>query len=258
MTVRIVRTITGIQLKTMAMVVGSALLLAACSFHEINRHESVVAPASESSSASMDYLVYLPVGYDSSEHPNADWPVLFFLHGIMQTGHDLRMLPKYGPAQQIEAGRDFPFIVITPQMSSWWWNADETVAFIEDCIERYRIDPSRVYLSGVSLGGRGVWSVAAARPELFAAIAPVAGWGDEREAVATANIPAWIFHGRKDPLIRASAAEKMYLARAEAGGNAALTVYPDAGHAIWNEVYAADSLYDWFLSHSLDSRVVQN
>lgn len=232
----------------------AALTLSACSVHEIARHESVVSVDTSEATSGMDYLVYLPRDYDAAEQTVAEWPVLFFLHGIVQSGNDLRMLPKYGPAQQIEAGRDFPFIVITPQTSAWTWNVEETVAFIEHCIETYRIDPNRVYLSGVSLGGRGVWSVAAARPDLFAAIAPVSGWGKEDEAEATAQIPAWIFHGEKDPLIWPSAAEKMYTAREEAGGNAELTLVPGAGHTIWDEVFAQDFLYEWMLAQSRDAQ----
>ncbi|MFW2404384.1 MAG: prolyl oligopeptidase family serine peptidase [Gammaproteobacteria bacterium] len=235
---------------------GSTLY--ACSVHEITRQDSVVSADVAEPAATMDYLIYLPKEYDAADQASTDWPVLFFLHGIVQSGNDLRMLPKYGPAQQIEAGRDFPFIVITPQMSAWSWNVEETVAFVEHCIETYRIDANRVYLSGVSLGGRGVWSVAAARPDLFAAIAPVSGWGKEDEAVATAQIPAWIFHGEKDPLIWPSAAEKMHAAREAAGGNAELTLVPGAGHTIWDEVYAEDDLYDWLLAQSLDRRVMQN
>jgi len=232
--------------------------LHACTAHEINRQESVVASAAEAAASPMDYLVYLPPGYDDTDHSAEDWPVLFVLHGIVQSGHDLRKLPKYGPAQQIELGRDFPFAVITPQMADVAWNVEDTVAFIEYCIDRYRIDPRRVYLTGVSLGGRAVWSVAAARPDLFAAIAPVAGWGQEEEALATAQIPTWVFHGGKDPLIWVSAAKKMHAAHRAGGGNAELTIFPDAGHTIWDQVYTENDLYDWFLAQSLQVQSAQN
>jgi len=244
------------KVATLLMLAGS--MLSACSVHEITRQDSIVSADAAEPAATMDYLIYLPEEYDAVGEASTEWPVLFFLHGIVQSGNDLRMLPKYGPAQQIEAGRDFPFIVITPQISAWSWNVEATVAFIEHCIETYRIDPSRVYLSGISLGGRAVWSVAAARPDLFAAIAPVSGWGKEEEAEATAQIPAWIFHGEKDPLIWPSAAEKMHAAREAAGGNAELTIIPGAGHTIWDDVFAEDDLYEWFLGQSLDQRITQN
>ncbi|MBT8442682.1 MAG: prolyl oligopeptidase family serine peptidase [Gammaproteobacteria bacterium] len=236
-----------------ALLALGGALLSACSVREIRRQNSIAAADAATPAATMDYLVYLPKDYDAVQQDSTEWPVLFFLHGIVQSGNDLRMLPKYGPAQQIEAGRDFPFIVITPQMSAWSWDVDATVAFIEHCIETYAIDPNRVYLSGVSLGGRGVWSVGAARPDLFAAIAPVAGWGKQEEAEATAQIPAWIFHGEKDPLIWPSAAEKMHAAREAAGGNAELTLVPGAGHTIWDEVFAGDLLYEWMLAQSRDA-----
>jgi predicted peptidase len=223
-------------------------VMQACTLHDIRRHETVLA-ADTAAASPLNYLVYLPPDY--AESATESWPVLFVLHGIVQTGSDLRRIPKYGPAQQVENGRHFPLVVITPQSEKLSWDAEETAAFIEYCLDRYRLDRRRVYLTGVSSGARGVWAVAAERPDLFAAIAPVAGWGDEDEAAATAGIPTWVFHGGKDPLIWVSAAKKMHAANRASGGNAELTIFPDAGHTIWDEVYADDFLYDWFLSQSL-------
>jgi len=234
------------------VIAAVGIILHACTVHQINRQESVVASQVPVSASPMGYLIYLPPSYDDPGLSSQDWPALFVLHGIVQTGNDLRKLPKYGPAEQVEMGRDFPFAVITPQMDNMTWDVQRTVAFIEYCVDRYRIDPHRVYLTGVSSGGRAVWSVAAARPDLFAAIAPVAGWGEEEEAMATAHIPTWVFHGGRDPLIWVSAAKKMHAANRAAGGDAELTIFPDAGHAIWDQVYVEDFLYDWFLSQSLE------
>ncbi|MGI9341349.1 MAG: prolyl oligopeptidase family serine peptidase [Gammaproteobacteria bacterium] len=240
-----------IKIITALLAAAVGIILHACTVHEIKRQETVLNSAVEYSASPLDYLVYLPPTYDEPQIASNTWPVLFVLHGIVQTGNDLRKIPKYGPAEQIEAGRDFPFVVISPQTNNLAWDVDRTVAFIEYCLARYRIDRRRVYLTGVSSGGRAVWAVAAERPDLFAAIAPVAGWGDEAEALATAQIPTWAFHGGKDPLIWVSAAKKMQAAHRAGGGNAELTIFPDAGHTIWDEVYADDLLYDWLLSQSL-------
>lgn len=237
------------------LIVVLGVAMPACTLHEIKRQTPVVVADQAST---MDYLVYLPPAYDDPENSTEDWPVLFVLHGIVQSGNDLRKLPKYGPARQIELGRDFPFAVISPQMNDVAWNVERTIEFIEYCMAHYRIDPRRVYLTGVSLGGRAVWSVAAARPDLFAAIAPVAGWGKEDEAEATAQIPAQVFHGGRDPLIWVSAAKKMQTAHQAAGGDSELTIFPDAGHTIWDQVYATDSLYDWFMAQSRDQQPVQH
>lgn len=237
-----------------ALTLAVAIALNACTVYEIRRQESVLASDPDASPSPLDYLVYLPPEYDVPAEKT--WPVLFVLHGVVQTGNDLRKIPKYGPAQQIEQGRDFPFVVISPQTDDLAWDVDETVAFIEHCIDRYRVDRRRVYLTGVSSGARGVWAVAADRPDLFAAIAPVGGWGEEKEAIATAGIPTWVFHGGKDPLIWASAAKKMHAANRANGGNGELTIFPDAGHTIWDEVYADDSLYDWLLSQLLPEPVL--
>lgn len=226
----------------------AGIVVHACTLNDIRRQETVLA-ADTAAASPLNYLVYLPPDYDESAAES--WPVLFMLHGIVQTGNDLRKIPKYGPAQQVENGRHFPLVVITPQSKKLAWDVEETAAFIEYCLDRYRLDRRRVYLTGVSSGARGVWAVAAERPDLFAAIAPVAGWGKEQEAAATAGIPTWVFHGGKDPLIWVSAAKKMHAANHAGGGNAELTIFPDAGHTIWDEVYADDFLYDWFLSHLL-------
>ena len=85
---------------------------------------------------------------------------------------------------------------------------------------------------------------------MFAAIVPVAGWGYPEEAIATSAIPAWLFHGAGDAIVPASASRRMYELRSEAGGATRLTVFPNRGHTIWDEVYGGNDLYDWLFTHS--------
>jgi predicted peptidase len=232
-----------------ARVAAFVLALCACAAYEIDRQESVDASKTGSPAASMDYLVYYPPGYDEPGDSARRWPAVFMLHGFWEGGENLHLLPKYGPSQQIEQGRDFPFIVVTPQISGPNWPVERTLAFIEYCIGQYRIDTERVYLTGVSIGGRATWAIAAARPDLFAAIAPVSGWGEKEEARAAAEVPVWGFHGAEDPLISVSAAEAMHAAHEAAGGESELTIYADGGHTIYDRVYPGQFLYDWFLEH---------
>lgn len=228
--------------------------LAACAAQQISRQEAVRKSETREPPSPFRYLVYLPSSHHGQAVYASRWPVVFVLHGIAQVGSNLKKVANFGPAKQVELGRDFPFVVISPQMANVAWSVERVVAFIEYCLDRYRIDRQRVYLTGTSLGGRAVWAVAAARPDLFAAIAPVAGWGEEHEAQATATIPAWLFHGAEDLVIPVSGSEEMYELHQAAGGDSELTVFPEHGHTIWDEVYGDASLYEWFLSHSLETR----
>ncbi len=232
--------------------------LAACAAQQIGRQEAVRKSDSRDPASPFRYLAYVPPSYHDQGLASSRWPVVFVLHGIAQVGSNLKKVANFGPAKQVELGRNFPFVVISPQMANVAWSVERVVAFVEYCLDRYRLDPDRIYLTGTSLGGRAVWAVAAARPELFAAIAPVAGWGEEHEAQATATIPAWLFHGAEDLVIPVSGSEEMYESHQAAGGDSALTVFPDLGHTIWDEVYSGEGLYEWFLSHSLETRYSAN
>ena len=98
------------------------------------------------------------------------------------------------------------------------------------------------------MGGFGTWDLASAYPERFAAIAPVCGGGNPRNANKLKDIPAWVFHGEKDPVVPVEEAHKMVDALKKSGAEVKLTIYPEAGHDSWTETYDNPDLYDWFLS----------
>jgi len=100
------------------------------------------------------------------------------------------------------------------------------------------------------MGGRGTWVLAAEHPERFAAIVPIRGWGEPFAAQRLRDLPAWIFHGARDPVVPASKSEEMFAAIQAAGGKKArLTVYPEAEHDCWSETYENPGLYRWLLRH---------
>ena len=120
-------------------------------------------------------------------------------------------------------------------------------ALLEEVSAHYRVDPDRVYVTGLSMGGRGTWVLAIEYPDRFAAIAPICGSIPElEEASRIRHVPVWAFLGEKDgdPSIR-----QMVEALQAAGGNPKLTVYPDVGHDAWTSAYADPALYEWLLSH---------
>ncbi len=199
---------------------------------------------------SLRYLLYLPKDYGQNKEQK--WPVILFLHGAGERGDNLELVKKHGPPKLIEQGKEFPFIVVSPQcpIRMWWTEMlDPLVALLDDIQSRYAVDPNRVYLTGLSMGGFGTWALGCRYPERFAAIAPICGGGDWFLAERLKNVPAWAFHGGKDPVVPLRESTDMVEALKRAGGDVQLTVYPEAQHDSWTETYNNPKLYEWFLSH---------
>ena len=192
----------------------------------------------------LDYLLFLPQGYEGSTHR---WPLMLFLHGSGESGSDLAKVKIHGPPKIVESKPDFPFILVSPQSPGRGWNVETLNALLDDVLQRYRVDPDRVYLTGLSMGGYGTWSLAAAHPERFAAIVPICGGGNPADAPKLAAIPAWVFHGAKDGTVPVQRSKDMVEAIKTAGGNPKLTIYPEAGHDSWTETYNNPALYQWLL-----------
>jgi predicted peptidase len=196
-----------------------------------------------------EYLLHLPVGYEKKGNT---WPLIVFLHGAGERGDNLEMVKKHGPPKLIELGRDFPFIVVSPQCpNDLWWpqQVDMLSALLDDIEKRYRVDRDREYLTGLSMGGFGTWSWACAEPNRFAAIAPICGGGERYLAPRLKKTPTWVFHGAKDEVVPLARSEEMATALKKAGGDVKLTVYPDATHDSWSVTYDNPELYEWFLKH---------
>jgi len=199
---------------------------------------------------SLRYLLYLPKGY--GEKKDQKWPLILFLHGAGERGSDLELVKKHGPPKLIAGGKEFPFIVVSPQcLAGTWWTEmiDSLAALLDDVQSRYAADPNRVYLTGLSMGGFGTWTLACRYPERFAAIAPICGGGDWFLAERLKNMPVWAFHGAKDPVVPLKESRDMVDALKRAGGDAQLTIYLEAEHDSWTETYNNPKLYEWFLSH---------
>lgn len=198
----------------------------------------------------LDYLIYLPDDYDKVQK---QWPLMVFLHGVGERGHDLNKVKAHGPAKLAEQGKKFPFIVVSPQCpdNQWWPNiSDQVNALIDEIVENYPVDEDRIYLTGLSMGGFGTWAVAGAYPDRFAAIAPICGGGEKFVAFSLKNVPVWAFHGDADPVVPVQRSIDMVDAVKQVGGDAKLTIYPGVGHDAWTQTYNNDELYTWLLSHT--------
>lgn len=196
----------------------------------------------------LNYLLCLPNDYDASK----PCPLVLFLHGAGERGNDLSKLSKHGPPKLIEAGQDFPFILVSPQCpEESWWKPDALIALIDEIIETYSVDENRIYVTGLSMGGYGTWALAGDFSDRFAAIAPICGGGTRQHArrIAQAKIPTWVFHGAKDTTVPIDESERLVKFVEKFDGVVKFTIYPDAGHDSWTETYGNPAFFDWLLSH---------
>ncbi len=206
------------------------------------------AKLSKAVTIEMDFLISLPDDYESKKK----WPLILFLHGAGERGDDLELVKFHGPPKLISNGQKFPFIVVSPQCpkEEWWHLKVDTLNMLLDEIEdKYNVDSERIYVTGLSMGGFGTWSLATRSPHRFAAIAPICGGGDRQFAKRLKHLPAWVFHGAKDTGVPPIRSTEMVDALKAAGGTPKLTIYPEAKHDSWTATYDNPKLYEWFLQH---------
>jgi predicted peptidase len=198
------------------------------------------------------YLLYLPKDYGTKDER---WPMILFLHGAGERGSNLEAVKKHGPPKLVAQDKDLPFVIVSPQCPAedWWTNVeqlDALNALVDEMVANYRVDPGRIYLTGLSMGGYGTWALAFTYPNRFAAIAPICGGGQPFMARRIRHLPVWVFHGGKDPVVPIKQSEDMVAALKKAGDTEVkFTVYPEAGHDSWTETYDNPQLYKWFLEH---------
>ena len=203
------------------------------------------------------YLLYLPKDYSPKSRQR--WPLILFLHGAGERGTNLALVAVHGPPKLVKQKREFPFIIVSPQCPEGeTWSNDVLLGLLDVVMKKYRVDSNRVYLTGLSMGGYGTWSLGIRYPEKFAAIAPICGGGEtidvllanRQRAAALKRLAVWAFHGAKDPTVPLEESERMVAALKKAGvKELELTVYPEAVHDSWTETYDSPKLYEWFLRH---------
>lgn len=194
------------------------------------------------------YLLYLPPAYAAD--PAAPWPLLVMLHGSGAVGRPMNSMSLAGPGLQIEQGRDFPAVVVSPQSDIYNWEPVALAAFIDDIANLYRIDRDRIYVTGMSMGGYGTWNLATTYPDRYAAIAPVCGGGNPSVAHRLRDVPVWAFHGALDPTVPLARSQEMIDGIRAAGGEPRFTIYPAAGHDAWTPAYADDGLCAWMFAQN--------
>jgi len=200
---------------------------------------------------------------------NKKLPLLIYLHGAGGVGNDIHRIKGQTTAllRGIEKFGKGPCFLVAPQSleksrDGGGWIPEELDVLLQHLKATHRIDETRIYLTGNSMGGYGTWVWGAHNPEHFAAIAPVSGGtgpGGPKDvtpklaewAKSLTKVPVYAFTGAKDRVVPSERSESMVAAIKKAGGKQAkLTVYPEQGHNARSVAFASKEFYDWMFSKS--------
>ena len=208
--------------------------------------------AAKTDNLNKDFWLYLPKRYQESQEK---LPLILFLHGSSRRGVDIEQVKANGLPPVLDSKDDFPFVVASPQAMSKYpwqecWRPDDLILLLDHLISNYQVDPDRIYLTGLSMGGFGTWACLAKHSDRFAAAAPICGGGDPAWGPQIGKTPIWAFHGEIDIVVRVTRSKEMVKAVQQAGGNAKLTVYPGVEHDSFTQTYADPKLYEWFLEQT--------
>lgn len=206
----------------------------------------------------LPYRLALPDAYDT----NRSYPLVVFLHGAIARGDDNEAPLNWGPLliRQTTRQTQQPCFLLVPQCpKGQGWSSgstrtpdalSQTVELIRDPFSReFRIDARRRYLTGVSMGGIGLWTFLCQHPGFFAAGVPVCAAGSPGAATAAAaRFPIWAFHSDDDHLIPVQSAREMVQAWRKLGGTARYTEYTGLKHSSWKRAYLEPELFRWLFA----------
>ncbi|MFO7975610.1 MAG: dienelactone hydrolase family protein [Candidatus Hydrogenedentota bacterium] len=194
------------------------------------------------------YAVYVPRNYD----PSKAWPLIVFLHGAGERGDDGLLQTEVGlPSAIRRNAKRFPAIVVMPQCPKgvWWDKAIEDVERAYALTrEEYNIDPDRIYLTGLSMGGYATWQYGAQHIDRWAALMPICGGGNVKDAPILAKVPIWAFHGADDETVNPEESRKMVEAVKQAGGNIRYAEFENTGHNSWDQAYRDKKVIRWLFN----------
>jgi predicted peptidase len=209
-------------------------------------------PLDTSKTETVRYWLFLPADYETQAQTNGS-PLLLFLHGAGERGNspeDIAIVKVHGPPKLLdnpEFKKKFPCVTVSPQCkNNFAWSPAQLSLLLDHIEKNYKIDKSRIYVTGISMGGFGTWMCLNEMPKRFAAAAPICGGAKLEWAEKFTEIPIWNFHGNKDGAVPFSMSQKIVEAVKKAGGKKILfTVYEGGGHDVWTQTYNNQLLYDW-------------
>jgi predicted peptidase len=200
----------------------------------------------EHSGAGTRYLLHLPAAHESEPA----WPLILFLHGGGERSEDLDHVRREGLPRILESVPDFPFVVVSPQETlERRWTPDGLATLLDEAVAKHRVDPTRVYATGLSSGAVTALELAAAHPERIAAVAVVSPNRLPPDVCRLKDVPLWMFHNSGDPRIPAGRIRRFERTLSACGGEVRVTLYDRALHDAWTETYDRRDLYEWFLKH---------
>lgn len=203
----------------------------------------------------LDYFLSVPQQY--KQQPREHFPLILYLHGSQLRFDGVEQLHAHGVPRRALMDASFPFIVLAPHCppnTDWTYLAAAVEKLLQHVEANYRVDRSRIYVTGLSMGGGGAWCMGAAFPERFAAMLSVCAYapreiGFPERASELKHVPVWAFHGTEDAILPFAESQQLVDALNSAEGNAQLTPMSNRGHDIWEDVYQDDAVYQWLLSH---------
>ncbi|MDE3235917.1 MAG: prolyl oligopeptidase family serine peptidase [Bacteroidota bacterium] len=198
------------------------------------------------------------------------YPLVIFLHGSGERGSDNLAQLKWGVSNfatdyNMKMYQAFVLAPQCPKGKSWdsfsrdgKFEYNDTASqignllfeLINSTIKNYRIDTNRIYITGLSMGGIGTFDLITRHPNLFAAAAPVCGFGDTSKASVFKHIPIWIFHGAEDAAINPRVSLDMVYALSKAGAHPGYTQYPAVGHFAWLAAYSDPMFFEWLFKQN--------
>lgn len=226
----------------------------------------------DASGKKLQYRLLSPAGYDSPANAEKRYPLVLFLHGAGERGDDNKAQLVHGCKEFLKAEnrKKYPCFVLAPQCpkdEKWAdvdWSSNShtitkapaesmrmTIEVLAKLQKEFRIDKSRLYLTGLSMGGYGTWDLLARKPKMFAAAIPICGGADESTAPKISHIPIWVFHGDKDTAVKVERSRRMVEALQKAGGSPCYTEYAGVGHDSWTRTYASGLVLDWLFAQRL-------
>lgn len=195
----------------------------------------------------LGYVLHMPANTKEKK------PLIIFLHGSGEKGTDIEKVKVHGPFKYLKSHALDAYILAPQCPENEYWNEEVLYRLILKIQKENNIDPSRIYLTGLSMGGWGAWNLAFAHPETFAALVPIAGFVDRVPMIEDCkikNIPTRIFHGLLDDVVNVDYAITIYKKLKTCNANVELTIFDDAGHDSWSKVYDNQEIYDWMFKQT--------
>ena len=208
---------------------------------------SAEVKSDQGATTTLNYFSYLP----KTAKPGEGWPLLVFLHGAGERGTNLDAIRKHGPPKLVGTHPALEsFFMIAPQCPQGrWWDTIAVKDLIDQTVAKQPVDPKRIYITGISMGGFATWTLLKEHPGFMAAAVPICGGGDPASASKFKSVPVWAFHGDKDEAVPVQRSIDMVDALKKVDGNIKFTVYEGVGHDSWMRTFENPALYAWLLDH---------